>query len=104
MIPRSPLRRKSKSEVVKLKDRIQALVRAIVIKRDGGCVLKGFKGIPCHAVLQADHLISRGRNVGFADSRLIVCLCKAHHTAKTFDTTHEYEWELRRRIGKERDD
>ena len=99
MIRRTTLKRNSKSEVTKLKDRIQALVRAIVIKRDGGCVLKGFKGIQCHSVLQADHLISRGRNIGFADTRLIVCLCKAHHTAKTFDTTHEYEDALAYAIG-----
>lgn len=96
------MRKRALTESAKLKDAIQKVVRQIVIRRDGGCLLKGFKGFACNPVLQADHLISRGRNIGYADTRLIICLCKAHHTAKTFDTTRDYETEIRFRIGGER--
>jgi hypothetical protein len=102
MLRTTPLRRSSKSPTAKLKERIQALVRAIVIKRDNGCLLKGFNGVACNPVLQADHLITRGKNIGFADTRLIVCLCKGHHTAKTYDTTGIYEAAIRERIAPER--
>src|SRR3990167_11522245 len=100
------------SPVSQAKKRIQALVRDIVIKRDGGCILRGRKDIaPCNGyradgelILQADHLITRGKNIGFADTRLIVCLCKGHHTAKTFDQSDIYEPLIREKIGSERAD
>jgi len=95
------MRQHAKTESAKLKVRIQALVRAIVIIRDGGCFLRGFR-FPCNEVLQADHLITRGKNVGFADTRLIVCECSAHHTAKTFDKSGDYEDELKRRLPPDR--
>jgi hypothetical protein len=94
------MRQHSKTESAKLKVRIQALVRAIVIKRDKGCFLKGFR-FQCNEVLQADHLVTRGKNVGFADTRIIICLCKGHHTAKTFDKSGEYEEEIKRRLPPE---
>src|SRR3990167_8904588 len=98
------------SPVSQAKKRIQALVRDIVIKRDGGCILRGRKDIaPCNGyradgelILQADHLITRGKNIGFAETRLIVCLCKGHHTAKTFKCKEEYEEIIAELIGPER--
>ena len=86
--PRKPLRLKGVSTSAQIKDRIQALVRAIVIKRDGGCILRNIPQLvgPCNGynkdgnlILQADHLITRGNSATFADTRLIVCLCKGHH-------------------------
>ena len=107
---RSPLKRKSKSETAKAREEIQRLVREIVIARDGGCLLRDPPGLPpCNGyradgelVLQADHLITRGKNIGFADTRLICCLCKGHHTAKTFDQNDTYEPIIREKIGPER--
>ena len=98
---RTPLSKFSPLPVAKLKRQVQSLVREIVIIRDKGCLLKGYK-FRCNEVLQADHLISRGRNVGFADTRLIICLCSAHHTAKTFDDTGVYEQLIKEKIGTER--
>lgn len=98
------MRKSAKTETAKLKERIQALVREIVIKRDKHCVLRGFR-FPCSKVLQAHHLISRGKNIGFADTRLIVLVCNGHHTAITFATGSDrwvYENFIRGMIGKER--
>jgi hypothetical protein len=41
-------------------------------------------------VLQADHLITRASNATYADTRLIVCVCKGHHGWKKW---HEKEYE-----------
>lgn len=95
------MRSSSKTPTALAKKEIQRLVREIVMIRDEGCFLKGFR-FQCNEVLQADHLISRGKNIGFADTRLINCLCSAHHTAKTFDKSGDYEEELAARMDKER--
>lgn len=92
---RSLLAHKGKSETSKTKNRIQDLIRAIAILRDGGCVLAPYQGqdsIPyCNGyrkdgefVLQFDHLNSRAFNVSYADVRLGVTLCKGHHGWKHF--------------------
>lgn len=107
---RTKLRKKGKSDTAQAKDRIQKLAREIVIARDGGCILRGVAGItPCngfaqdgHLVLQADHLITRSKNIGYADTRVIVCLCKGHHTARTYDKSGYYDELIRKQIGKER--
>jgi hypothetical protein len=96
----TPLAKKSKSPVAQCKDRIQDLLRAIAIERDGGCVLGsatayiaqtialryGFLLPHCNGyrkdgelILQYDHLNSRAFNVSYADVRLGVILCKGHH-------------------------
>lgn len=94
---RGTLRIAGKSEVSEIKRHIQALLRAIVIVRDGGCILRArFRLIaqnvipPCNGydksgnlVLQADHLISRSNAATYADSRLVVCVCKGHHAWKS---------------------
>lgn len=85
--PRKPLRRtrlkmRGTSDTSVLKERIQALLREIVIKRDGGCILRKVRhcgGEIGQAVLQADHLITRANNATYADSRLVVCLCQPCH-------------------------
>jgi hypothetical protein len=84
----TPLRTKGKSIVATVKDSIQAWLRAIVIKRDGGCILRnvrycnGLPDIP-GVVLQADHLVTRSNSATFADSRLVVCLCRPCHAWKS---------------------
>lgn len=67
------------SETSVLKEEIQALLREVVMARDGGCILR--KTRPCSPddVIQADHLITRGNSATYADSRLVVCLCRTHH-------------------------
>lgn len=90
-LKRSKLRLTGVSDTSKIKDEIQGLVRAIVILRDGGCVLREVTGIPkCngyakdgHLILQADHLLSRSNSATYGDTRLIVCVCKGHHGWKS---------------------
>lgn len=77
---RSPLRRIGRNPTAVLKEKIQAKLREIVIKRDGGCVLREYPETgKCSDVLQAEHLISRSNTLSFADTRNIVCLCSKHH-------------------------
>ena len=75
---RSPLRQHSKSEIAQAKVRIQALLREIAIKRDGGCILRlypdagqcgGFAPKSGHLILQAEHLNTRERNISYGDMR-----------------------------------
>lgn len=89
---KSSLRIEGVSDTADLKKEIQALVRDIVIKRDGGCILRDVTtGIPpcngyakdSHLILQADHLITRSNSATYADTRLIVCVCKGHHGWKS---------------------
>src|SRR3990167_10632447 len=89
---KSPLRKKGESELSQCKDRIQALLRAIAIKRDGGCVLRGWAARPCSGwnkkgelILQYDHLITRTRNISYGDPRLGVCICLGHHGWKHYN-------------------
>lgn len=91
LLKRSKLRFKGVSDTAKTKERIQALVRSIVILRDGGCILRDVYGVPaCNGyrkdggmIYQADHLVSRGNSATFGDTRLIVCVCKGHHGWKS---------------------
>lgn len=74
------------SDTNNTKDSIQALVRQIVIARDGGCIFRGLiyrDFLQCGTVLQADHLITRANSATFSDTRLIVCLCRNHHAWKS---------------------
>ena len=110
---RTRLNKKSKSPVAQAKDRIQALCRAIAIKRDGGCILEPYQGkdgIPyCNGytrdgdlILQFDHLHSRINNISFGEPRLGVTVCKGHHTWKTFRAKEPYDELVRTIIGPER--
>lgn len=97
---KTPLKAKSQSETALIKDSIQAILRAIVIQRDGGCILRNVTPHqfaenpvnvpPCNGhtkagelILQADHLITRANGATFADHRLVVCVCKGHHGWKS---------------------
>jgi hypothetical protein len=88
---RTPLAALGKSDTAQLKRDIQAELRRIVIERDGGCVLRSSFDTPgCggyatdgHLILQADHLITRASSATYADPRLVVCVCKAHHGWKS---------------------
>ncbi len=94
---RGKLRVQGQSDSAHLKRDIQALLRAIAIKRDGGCLLRG-KG-NCTEVLQAEHLITRANPRTFADMRNIVCLCTYHHLFFKKQYSQLY-WELiEQRIG-----
>lgn len=86
---RTKIRVKGHSTVAELRDEIQSLVRDIVMLRDGGCILRKHRlcgGEIGEAVIQADHLITRSNSATYADTRLIVCLCKRCHGWK-----HWYE-------------
>lgn len=88
------MRRYAQNESAQLKKEIQRLVREIVIKRDGGCILRGIRhcgGYVGRSVLQADHLVSRSNSATYADSRLIVCLCRPCHGG--FKQWHQKEYD-----------
>lgn len=85
---RTVLAKLGKSDTATLKREIQRLVREVVMKRDGTCILRGIRH--CNdPVLQADHLITRSNSATYADTRLIVCLCRTCHGWKHF---HEREY------------
>lgn len=108
------LRVKGVSDTSTTKDEIQDLVRAIVIKRDGGCVLRNLQHVvgACgskqtkdgHMVLQADHLVTRANNATFGDTRLIVCLCQSHHGGFKQWNKADYDKVMRGVIGPKRTD
>jgi hypothetical protein len=94
---KTPLRANGKSDTALTREHIQAELRRIVIERDGGCIFQKplmdgrSLGIPyCggyakdgHLILQADHLLTRANSATFADPRLVVAVCKAHHGWKS---------------------
>jgi hypothetical protein len=81
-LKRVAMRAVGQSDTAKTKQRIQALLRSIVIERDGGCILKSVRHC-ADTVLQADHLITRANSATFGDSRLVVCLCRSCHAWKS---------------------
>ena len=90
---RTKLRLKSSSTSAQLKGDIQYLVREIVMLRDEGCILRKIRhcgGEIGKSVIQADHLITRANSATFADTRLIVCLCRPCHGWKHW---HEKEYD-----------
>lgn len=82
------------------KAEIQRLIRLIVTIRDGGCILRTVRcgqeasvegdTVVSNTVIQADHLVTRANSATFADTRLIVCLCKGCHGWKHWNEK-EYE-------------
>lgn len=88
------MRRQGVSEVAVLKKEIQRLVREIVMRRDGGCILRNIRhcgGEIGQTVIQADHLITRANSATYDDTRLIVCVCRACHGG--FKKWHQKEYE-----------
>ena len=93
------------SETSVLKEQIQELLREIVIARDGGCILRKIRhcgGEIGQAVLQGDHLITRGNSATYADSRLVVCLCMPCHGGFKKWNEAQYNNMVRGIISKER--
>ena len=99
------------------KQEIQDKVRFIVCYRDGGCILRDLRhcGGEAHiektlegeykiiskSVIQGEHLISRANSATFADTRLIVCICRNCHGWKEFNKD-EYDDLVKSVISKER--
>ena len=82
------LRVAGKSDTATIKREIQAVLRDIVMLRDRGCILRGERSCggelgAIGVVLQADHLISRNNSATYADSRLVVCVCRKCHYWKS---------------------
>lgn len=103
------------SDTAEIKREIQYIAREIVIQRDGGCILRDlhYDGIPeCNGyanngqlILQCDHLITRSNSATFADTRLMVCVCKGHHSWKSLGSNarkREYDELVRTLISLER--
>lgn len=100
-LKRTKLRVVGHSTTAQLKKEIQALVREIVILRDGGCILRKLRH--CNdPVLQADHLITRSNSATFADTRLIVCLCRSCHGGYKQWHKPEYDLLVKKVISKDR--
>lgn len=115
MLKRTPLRRKSKSDTALIKDEIQRVLREIVMLRDGGCVFRHYENeiTPQYRhcggyrkdgelILQAEHLHTRSNMASFADSRLVVCICKLHHIFYKPQHGDEYYRIVKKHIGGER--
>ena len=104
---RTKLRLKGVSTTSQLKEEIQAVLRSIVIVRDGGCILRKIRhcsrGVEDGVVYQADHLITRANNATYADSRLVVCVCRPCHFWKKYHEP-QYNALVRSILSKERVD
>lgn len=105
---KAPLRVKGISDTATIKDEIQALLREIVMLRDGQCILADIRcnhivGMP-GVVFQAEHLIERSNSATYADSRLVVCVCRDCHGWKHFKKSNHdlYDVLVKQRISPER--
>lgn len=115
----TPLKRKTAlnivghSDTAQLKEAIQVELRRIVIARDGGCVLRNSYDVQScggyakddHLILQADHLLTRANSATFADPRLVVCVCKAHHGWKSVGSNRnkaQYDAAVHKVLSEER--
>lgn len=94
--------------VPQLKKDIQALLREIVIIRDGKCILHGIR---CNhevgmegLVWQAEHLIERSNSATYADTRLVVLVCRNCHGWKHFKKSNhdQYDTWVKTKLSKER--
>lgn len=116
-LKRSKLRVVGKSSTTELRNEIQAVLREIVMIRDGGCILRHYpheitsQYQDCggyrkdgQLILQAEHLHTRSNAASFADTRLVICLCQRHHGYYKPQFTEEYYAIVRKHIGKERSD
>lgn len=112
---RGKLRLVGHSPTADIKRDIQATLREIVLKRDGGCFLRHYRDriTPQYRecggwrkdgglVLQAEHLHSRSNANSFSDSRLVVCCCQRHHIFYKPQYSAEYNELARKFIGPKR--
>lgn len=101
------LAHEGKSDASITKKRIQALLRAIVMYRDGGtCILQKYRH--CNdPVKQCDHLITRGNSATYADTRLCVLVCRSCHAWKSLGSNRnkaQYDALVRTLLSKDRVD
>lgn len=89
---RSPLRKVSKPKTLlkkAMKD-LEKLQRLVILKRDGGCVLRDV--VPClngcSDIRQADHLITKKKGSIWTRYELknLNELCSSHNCARQYDT------------------
>lgn len=105
---RTKIRVVGQSTTSDLKKDIQATLREIVMLRDKKCILHGLRcdhevgmeGI----VWQAEHLIERSNSETYADSRLVVLVCRNCHGWKHFKKSNhdQYDRWVKSRLPKER--
>ena len=109
---RTRLSRVSKSPQAQMKRAIQAILREIVIARDGGCIMRHYKNEVTNQyrecggyrkdgemILQAEHLHTRSNASSFSDTRLVICLCQRHHIYYKPQHSDEYYRIVRKHIG-----
>ena len=112
---RGYIRKIGQSPQSKIKREIQAILREIVIARDGGCIMRHYKNEISHQyrecggwrkdgelILQGEHLHTRANASSFSDTRLLICLCQRHHIFYKPQHSDEYYRIVRKHIGKER--
>lgn len=75
-------KRRPKTVLEKLQEKLEAVQRLTIIRRDGGCVLRGVIPHTCSKVIQADHLISRSYKSIFFDLRNMNCVCSTMNGIK----------------------
>jgi hypothetical protein len=101
---------RSKSSVSTTKERIQSLIRARAIERDGGCVLRhyaeagecGWLTKDGELILQGEHLNGRSNSVSYGEMENIVCLCINHHFNFKKYHSNLYWILIRRHLGEKR--
>ena len=111
-LKRTKLRLVGQSTQAELKREAQALLRQIVILRDGGCFLRNYTNrinsqyAQCggyrndgEIILQAEHLHTRTNAASFTDTRLVVCVCQRHHIFYKPQHSSEYNELAREYIG-----
>jgi hypothetical protein len=110
---KTPIAVHGHSDTARLKEAIQVALRRIVIARDGGCILRDSYDVSScggyakdgHLILQADHLVTRANSATFADPRLVVAVCKAHHGWKSVGSNRnkaQYDAAVRSVLSEER--
>lgn len=91
-----------------LKQEIQDTLRAIVMLRDKQCILYGqrcYNKIGVEGIVwQAEHLVERSHSATYADTRLVVLVCKNCHGWKHFKKSNhdEYDEWVKMKFSKER--
>ena len=113
---KTPLKRGGRLRVVghspaaEIKREIQRILRLLVIKRDGGCILRDYPqtGV-CggyakngELIYQAEHLHTRSNAASFACLDLVVCLCQRHHIYYKPQHADEYYQIVKKHIGEKR--
>ncbi len=111
---RTPMKRGKRLNIVghstatQDKNEIQRLLREIVILRDKKCILHGIRCYNTYGdegiVFQAEHLVERSNGATFADTRLVVLVCKNCHGWKHFKKSNhdQYDTWVKSKLSPER--